>query len=503
MKKRIISILIICFLITNIYSVNVFAAISWNSFTQALKDYPSDVSSGFKDLKDIIFSALGFLVYGEDIYLGDAIDVIVDNNLSNDIDNNSTDKEVGDWIYSNMTVSDNSVVINDDLKVFIEGLKQKVVDNNEYYVLSAFDLNKSSNGAFWSDKTHLQAIKDLCQIYQNDYYIFYFGSNLYDGRVQLIVGLPKSSYGFCINKSGLTSLTDKDMYFNAYGVNIDGSAIYGNPAPTGVKCWGYDSSNHVYNEGSWNKVTVSQAPMKFCLPKDNIYLGPVSTMGTYWQNDTSNGDYTKYKGKPISVGYQEIILYKNFNTFSSSSTGVQPYYYNNSVWQNFSSSSGDYTLTNSNYNSVTYGDTVSYINDYHDTNNNYPDNSTVNNWVNTTNNNNNNSGDDSGGGSGGSGSDDSGSIFDWLKTLGKVIGDLISGVGNFLSEIVAGLVDAITNLLDAITTLITGVLESLTNIFSGLIEFIFAGLPDDIRNVLSLALTVAILISVLKLIRGN
>lgn len=404
-----------------------------------------------------------------------------------------TQENVSDYLTSNISVSDNdsSYTFNDNSRDFFLNLSSYYVDLNEYYVLNSFDLSKTSNDAFWSDKTHLQAIKDLCQTYQNDYYMFYFGSNLYDGRVQLIIGLPKSSYGFCINKSGLASLIDKDMYFNAYGVNIDGSAIYGNPAPTGVKCWGYDSTNHVYNEGTWNKVTVSQAPMKFCLPKNNVYLGPAATMGTYWQNDTSNGDYTKYKGKPISVGYQEIILFRSFNTFADASAGVQPYYYNNQTWSSFSSSTGDYTVDNSNINTVTYGDVVSYVNDYHDTNNNYPDNSQVNTWIETTNNNNNGSG---GGGSGGNGSgseDDSTGIFDFLSKIGQVLGNLIKNLGSVLTDLIEGIAETIS-----------GLFESIPMIFGDFLGALLGWLPDELQALIILGISAMIIVGLIKVFRG-
>lgn len=412
---------------------------------------------------------------------------------------------VQNFIINNQSVSNNNIINDNSINTGIVNFANYYQDQNKYYVLHPFDMNKNNNKIYWSNPDSLQAVIDLINQYKDDYYISYFGSNLYNQQTQLILLINKSNVVFACNTPGATALVGNDMYIPFYLLDKSGNRVYYNS--TGVEnillVKQYDSTNHVYIDGSLNKMNVGAGGVKGLLPLDGVYLGPGSTMGSYWQADGTNG--TKQIGKLLTTGNDEAIVYKNYSTYAATVDGAQPYYFNSQVWQDFSSSQGDYTLTSSNINTVTYGDTVSYINDYHDTNNNYPDNSTVNNWIETTNNNNSGggSGDDSGGGSGGSGSDDSGSIFDWLKTLGKAIGDLISGVGNFLSEIVAGLVDAITNLLDAITTLITGVLESLTNIFSGLIEFIFAGLPDDIRNVLSLALTVAILISVLKLIRGN
>lgn len=399
---------------------------------------------------------------------------------------------VQDFILDNQTVSNNSIVNDHSVNVFIENFSNNF-EEMYWTEVHPFNLDDSRNYNWWTsnESFYFNKLKSLVTQYQNDYYIYFYGGTLYNNSKALVI---------CVKKEDvvLVRATGLNTYFthaNTLHTNGDLISTYSS-APESTKVF-YWESNTGWLEGDISLVKTSVFGNNFkCLaPLPNYYL---TTSGTSWQ-----GNSVIDTGKLFSVGEKTYYFYNSYSIYASVPFGCNPYYYNNSVWQDFSSSSGDYTLTNNNINTVTYGDTVSYINDYHDTNNNYPDNSTVNNWIETTNNNNNSgggSGDDPGGGSG---SDDSGSIFDWLKTLGKAIGDLIKGVGNFLSEIVAGLVDAITNLLDSITTLITGVLESLTNIFSGLIEFIFAGLPDDIRNVLSLALTVAILISVLKLIRGN
>lgn len=402
-----------------------------------------------------------------------------------------TQENISDYLTTNISVDDNSntYTFNDNSRSFFVNLSDYYIDNTKPSIYYAYDLQASQrylNSNLLSDMAQIMSDNPNC----------YFGLRADNNYHYLYVYKPNGNKLYGVYKNVYGGYTNAFTFYQVKTVNGIVSAQEFT-ASSSDDLIVYRSNN------TWNLEEIDVQYPYFDYNTDyyfwDIQPGQSCGMDNFRQfpiSFTNNNSYIQTFGS-LSALNDYLDTY---------GVGKNPYYYNNEVWSNFSNSTGDYTVTSSNVNTVTYGDVVSYVNDYHDTNNNYPDNSTVNTWIETTNNNNNSgggSGDDSGGGSGGSGSDDSGSIFDWLKTLGKAIGDLISGVGNFLSEIVAGLVDAITNLLDAITTLITGVLESLTNIFSGLIEFIFAGLPDDIRNVLSLALTVAILISVLKLIRGN
>ena len=416
-----------------------------------------------------------------------------------------TEQDKVNYIKDQYSKDGDNVVINDSFKTEILNIANNYVSQNYYITVNAFNLNENSNAVYWSDTTHLQAIKDLCSQYQNDYYLFYYGSSLYNQATQLIIGLNKDNYVFSQSKSGFTTLVEADMYYMAYGLTKSGDGIYGNPAPSDVLVWQYDKTNQVYISGEWNKVQITVYPSQFIFGKSNVYLGPASTMNAYWQNDT--GNRTLRKGKFVSVGRQQAIIYKAYEIYAQYPNGVMPYYYNNTVWQDFSSSSGDYTFSPTNINTVTYGDVSEYIDNSYQDNDYYPDNSTVNNWIENTNEENitNNNGGGSGGddSGGGSGSDDSIDIFGWLKQLGAVIGSLIKGLGEFLTEVLDGIVSALNTLLEGLSSIIETVTEAIPSVFMEFIKACFDWMPDEWIALLTASLLLMILWGIIKLIRGS
>lgn len=231
--------------------------------------------------------------------------------------------------------------------------------------------------------------------------------------------------------------------------------------------------------------------------------------------NTSTQNYAGIKPNPsLLPPYQYAFWFSSMSmqlrwfgygsTVTASDILYQPYYINEDIWNDFSTSSGDYTFDNSNVNTVTYGDITNYIDSFNQENGYPPSVGDIN--INIENQNNDNISGGSGGGSGdgGSGDSDSGSgILGILSRLGSLIGNLIEGIGLFLTGIVEGLVNALTSLLESLSGLITGTLESLTNIFTGLIGFVYGGLPSEIQGVLLLALSVSLLITIIDLIRGR
>lgn len=78
----------------------------------------------------------------------------------------------------------------------------------------------------------------------------------------------------------------------------------------------------------------------------------------------------------------QIYVYGSLDNLKLRTTGQRPYFVSN-IWNNIVNNSGDtYTIDNSNYNPVTYGDTINYVNNYYITNNEYPSDDDIYKWIN-------------------------------------------------------------------------------------------------------------------------
>lgn len=437
------------------------------------------------------FDSVGFLIDETGLTLEKIKNIIGQTDSNTTI---SSDQDVADWIVNNVSVSGDNVVFGNQYKSFIKNYADEFINENSISNWYCCSVQLSSSADLVSGFLE-DAVPIMDQYRNNCLYVLWGGSN----NVTYFFVIPRLN---CEIYGVQSSVINSNWHgFNLYRCKeISGVITY---EPIKVR----DTECTVYIAGSDGHLTQVNDHSTINGSFTNVNLGAYYYVSA--GHGTDGHDWKTYpKGISKYGDYIPTFLTENaLDTYiHSTGVGLKSYYYNNQVWNNFNSSQGDYTVDNSNVNVVTYGDTVSNIIDSYNTTGYYPDIDTTNSWIETTNNN--YIDDSGGGGSGGSGDDSGGSgsigdIFGWLKTLGQALGSLIKGVGEFLSEIISGLVSAITDLLDSISELLTGVLESLTNIFSGLISFIFDGLPEEVTNVLYLALTVAILITVIRLIRGN
>ena len=452
----------------------------WLNKVQQVIDQGYSYQDWLKDVTSMAFDNVGFLIDKTGITIQKINDAIhgSDNNMPSDM----TDQNAYDWIKENVSVSGNNVVFGDQFNNFIKNYETTYVNDNKYYLgysldLQYYDLPADINNFVQEHDDELVFIKR----HYNGYFVF--TDNI----------LNTNNYGFVYNSKG-TEVYDTIPYnLNTFNRYTRGNPGYNNPYEDGVTVYFWQNGvfTHVtHRAGNYNTAY------------ENFYF--MERNYTYRATDFDIPDWTNnWNCLCVSYGHvKEIPIYGTKPLLESSERGTMPYYYNNTVWQDFSSSTGDYTFSPTNINTVTYGDTVSYINDYHDTNNNYPDNSTVNNWINNTNEENitNN-----GGGSGGddSGSDSPSDIFGWLKQLGAVLGSLIKGVGEFLTEIVTGLVSAINNLLSGISDLIKNITESLPTVFMDFLGTLFSWLPDEWLALFSASIIFMLLWGIIKTIRGS
>lgn len=228
---------------------------------------------------------------------------------------------------------------------------------------------------------------------------------------------------------------------------------------------------------------------------DTYYGSGTGTgVGTPYTN-TTRKDYNNlpnlyYSGwYVVSLNTKQYLAYANLEDLKSGSLGLQPYYIGN----DFSSSevSTTQTITDSMLNSsISYGDISNYVNSYYVTNQSYPTTENVYNYINNYN----GSGGSGGDSGNGSDDDDNNNIWDFLDGIGDFIGNLISALGNVLSGILSLLTDVIDMFIGD---------NGLPNIVGQLIQYFLPFLPTEIVQLIEFSLLLAIILGVIRLIRGH
>lgn len=408
-------------------------------------------------------------------------------------------------MYSNCIVgNDNSsFTFSSDLKNFIKWEQSQIIANTGYFYVYSFNLIDAINTV--QSGQYYNTLRQFLLNYQDDYYCYLTGSLSY---------APSSSTNFWLVPKDPDVVFLRNNEFN----NICGFYNYSQSNWTqynNFRVFEYNTSTLSFNEIQSSSI--------------GNYI--------YSQKDTSLRTVMLHPGW-LSVGrYDCNICYRTLADLKNQSLGIKPYYINNSVYNDFSTSSGDFTIDSSNSNNASYGDISNYINSFNNEHGTYPttddinifienrqpdspsptpnpnpDNpsgggsgsssatATANNQgVNVTVNNNHSinftvpslsgNGTSSGGTVSGNGSG-SNNFFDWLGNLGSIIGNLIKGIGEALVGIFEGVAEAVTTIM-----------ESIPNILSPLMEFVFGGLPDEIKALMTLGITCVIFVGVIKAIK--
>lgn len=464
MNKKLITIIIISFIACisntkNCYALQDIMAV--NAVRTAVEDAVSnqEKSNAIRDWIGKNTNLSGFIYdFAEVTPTYQTILSCLPDSVKNGLGNNPTEEQVLDatknFILNNQTVSNNQIVNDNDINTFIKNNVSNYEDTTGYKIGYSFDLTR--NAQKFSSAAMLEALKQSVSgvHYPNWYCVWSSGTSM--------CKVPKNNYSFLV-----TNNSNSNFYI---------CTIYSNDS------WTTTPDTGDYEKYSWNAnngdYTTDNSLYRSQLA--GLYIGKTK-------------DDQGSIGNPLIMtnGNYEIPVYTSLNSLKQYSVGQKPYYYNNDVWQDFSTSSNGYTWSPTNINTVTYGDVTNYVNDYHDTNNNYPDNSTVNNWIEETNTENiTNNGGGSGGNGGGSGSGSDG-IFDFLSDLGSVLGNLISNLGQ-----------AITNIIKGISDLVTSIVTDLPTVFFDFIGAIFGWLPEEWVTLLSLSLAAMLIWGIVKVIRG-
>lgn len=537
-KKKILSFIMIIFItfvsVTGIY----FDACA---YANSLTDYGGLFSTfvqlvGANDdvpinvLDSLLFDYVcpydaGFIVRTVDRVNYDLTKKVIANYLNNKYSNqdktkdNITQSDINEFsrdFNQNITYNDNSTTYNDNSRSMVNLAIDSFKEDNKYYVAYSIDLSLYSKTYWWTAD-----LENIISQYGDEYYIFggATGGNA-SKWVYYLVDKNKFAPVWRANiGSGLTA---------RYAVDFYNTKTFDRTAPDG----GFYYFERNYNGTIGNMTaTTPQA----------VWSG-----NKYFQCFVNNYKFISSEyGIPLQNNYifvtngsnEPITIYGTFTLLTTNGRGYTPYYYNNEVYSDFSSSTGDYTVNTDNRNYVTYGDVTTYIDDHHTETGSYPSISDINIWIDEqpkptpnptpTPNPDNPSG---GGGSGsfvnnnnpsitnnptfnnnpninvtlfpsvsgntvsgnGTGSEGGiGSIFGWLGDLGQVIGDLIKNLGEAIKNIVIGISD-----------LITSIVTDLPTMFFDFIGAFFGWMPPEWTSLLSLSLAAMLIFGIIKIFRG-
>lgn len=458
MKKRIIYIIILSLLISLFHVNSVKADFVSNiqkakEARDALMDYVAsdpafaDNATLQRQMKQLVVP-IGLMVgYGvfskatfEDFFNGKNYGGII-------IGDNGSDKsqDFAEAVVNNITISGDQININPVGRQILNDYSSFIEENYGYKYFYAHDIQNDSigNAKSWLE-TKLMSYQrnSICTIGS---WSSQLGLDVIPGQVLWIEDNSTTDY-----------LTARPYSSNL--VSLGGSGV------EHYYFWGERSSDS-YQEKTENTTY-------------NTYYKFVSspTLGTW--NDS---------GQLQAWGQVGFYIFSNVEQFDGVQEVGIPQYYTTSNWQDFSS-----TIDNSNSNNLTFGDITNYINSYNTENGSNPTPQQINIYIENNKDSGSGgggSGGDSGGGSGGSG--DGSSIWDFLSRLGEVLGGLIKNLGNML-----------TSLIDSIVTIINDVIGKIPQVFNGLLEVVFGGLPEDMRGIIILGITVMVVYGIIKVIRG-
>lgn len=528
MRKKIYKytafILAVFILTTNIcFSYPVKADTNWfNTYKDAVQSIVDNIKTdtnnsldSMKDALSLIWRGVGYIV--NPATLGSDMATIINYIKSHSLlgcDSNSSDQDCINAymraLKQNITFNQDNFVINDSFNTVNKGLISAYTSSSGYTYVYTYNAQLSITSM--PNGLQANAMKNLIQEKQDGFHLAYTSGN---GNCYLL-GYPERSVVWVKRNN---------------------------------EAYPYDST-------TWQEITNVQPSGGFQYNMDSN--GNLTTQSTYgiWRehfttqnNSTFNMD-SGGAAYPVSYGKTRIYkLYDDINIYKSENLGESKFYINSSVYKDYSTSSGDYTVTTDNSNHVTYGDITNYTNNYYNDNNEYPtpeqieiyievklppeteptptptqtptpeggttvssngvnvyinNNPTAQNTNNNTytdnktiNNTTNNHFDFSGLGttsgntvSGNEIQNGTNNIFEFISDVGKILGELIKNVGNFLKEILEGITEAIT-----------AILEDIPQIIAPLIEFVFGGLPAELKALVTLGITCVILIGVIKALK--
>ena len=432
----------------------------------------------------------------------------------------ANDNSINEYINNNTTYNNqnNSKTYNNNSKFVLNYLSNYYINQCGYMYVYSYDIMQSATN-FNSDGLY-NAAKNWCETYGSDYASFISGYkdiNTYMYRADL------GEIGFVLNRTQ-----------NGY-----------------VQCRAYKRSN-------WNEWGAGGTrPMWHYENGSFVSAGNNYTSSSLTFNLTETGVMPDTECCISYGGVYVYKIYKTLNDLKAEQLGVSGYYINNTVYNNYKNTSGDYTVNTDNSNHATYSDVQTYIDDHHTETGNYPtptqievyienvpaptpeptptptptpDNpsgggsgssSTVsggnasatatsqggqggsasanNEGINITINNNHNI--NLGGGSGLSGNTVSGNGSGSSGGIGGIF-DFLSQIGDFLGSLIKNIGNVLADIVTGIGSVVSSLLEVIPTVFNDFLGGVLGWLPPELRALVTLSISAMIIVGLIKLFRG-
>lgn len=388
--------------------------------------------------------------------------------------------ESAKYFVNNITLNDNSktITFNDNSRQFLINTADYIKSKMTSKIIYSFDV-QASTVIFGSDLA--VPIAGLCNDNPDDVFILNCNGS-YDASLRIIQVQSLGSALYVVGgNSGdyyggqLWEAHKENGVLACKMITCDSKHI--------IKVYGFSNGELVdYTEDYKTRYVNRNFAWGWCYKEPNFSAPSKNFMKQPVYISTNKRSFEYFENSSYLQEYLNTV-----------GVGNAPYYTTN-TWNDFSNSTGDYTVDSNNVNTVTYNDIVNNNQNYYDDHGTYPNPTQTQEYINNTNNDNrktiiNNY--YNGGTVSGNGSGSSGNIFGWLSKLGDVLGNFIKNIG----ELIVKLVDSIANIITSIT-------DKLPNLFTPLLKYIFEWLPDDYQALIGLAIVAMVTVGIIKVIKG-
>lgn len=481
MKKKIISILTISILLISNICVPVLAETS------------ADKGRFWKNTFDFLksFWEIGNLMeYPEYPTLEEYFEDWKQEENISDAPTDPTEQEFIDYLNNGVVINGDNITYTGNTWSFMQYLSEQYREDNKYIIGYSFDCTDN----YVSYPQANNGISDLLSPKLGNSHVFVEGGFV---RAEWSTNRSKANY------IGIIDLANSQGTASGVATFYDFvSQSSANIPMKQINVWTPDTESSI----TWNN--------------QKFYFSKLS--GAKHSGNNSTPEYAGFNGLQNS-----IYIYYDVNNLPSN-PNIPKYFTTDSYNQNITGDSYT-TTTESIDNSITYSDVYNYITSNYDySTNTYPSPTETNNYIDSFNDNSNQNNNNNNGGSGGSGSvsntntnnnnpvfnnnpnininlgiptisgntvsgngsGGSGGVFDWISKIGSVIGDFIKNVGELLADVIKGISETITT-----------VMEDVPTILSTIVNFVYGGLPDELKALVTLGLTCVVLVSVIKILR--
>ena len=436
----------------------------------------------------------------------------------------ANDNSINEYINNNTTYNNqnNSKTYNNNSRYVLNYLSNYYITNSGVKYDYSYDIVKNT-GVFVNSDAYI-ATKNEIQAVNGNYVVCL--RNYWNSPEICIINL---------NNCGLVLKQTQSTYdyVNAYN--------YSNWNASAVTWKKYNSNTKAYQ----NNNTITLPDLNFA--------------------KNTNSSFNSNGWLAVTFGGEGVYkIYMSLNDLKTSSIGQAPYYINNTVYNSYKNTSGDYTVNTDNSNHATYGDVQTYIDDHHTETGTYPSPTEIEIYIenipaptpiptptptpspdnpsgggsgsgNTVSGNglggnasatataqggqggqggqasanneginitiNNNHNINLGGGSGLSGNTVSGNGSGTSGGIGGIF-DFLSQIGDFLGSLIKNIGNVLADIVTGIGSVVSSLLKVIPTVFNDFLGGVLGWLPPELRALVTLSISAMIIVGLIKLFRG-